>query len=122
MKILLVEDDRFFRKFYVEKLKESGFEIDEADDGTQGLEKMRSFKPDLVILDIIMPNKDGFEVLKEIKTDSALNKIPVLVFSTLGQEQDVEKAKKIGAADYVNKSLFDFNDLLNKINTLIGKR
>lgn len=122
MKILLVEDDRFFRKFYVQKLREKGFEIDEADDGQQGLEKMRSFKPDLVVLDIIMPNKDGFELLKEVQVDPILQKIPILVFSTLGQESDVAKAKKMGALDFVNKSLFDFNDLLLKINTLAKKR
>ncbi|OGK25061.1 hypothetical protein A3A46_04115 [Candidatus Roizmanbacteria bacterium RIFCSPLOWO2_01_FULL_37_13] len=118
MKLLLIEDDVFFRKFYVEKLKEKGFEIEEADDGEQGLEKTRSFKPDLIILDIIMPKKDGFEVLNTLHADDNLKKIPVLVFSTLGQESDVEKAKKLGAADYVNKSLFDFNDLLAKINIL----
>lgn len=121
MRLLLIEDDRFFRKFYVEKLQEKGFEIDEADDGIQGLEKMRAFKPDLVVLDIILPNKDGFEVLKEMQSDKNLKNIPVLVFSTLGQESDVEKAKKLGAADFVNKSLFDFNQLLEKINTLTGK-
>ncbi len=122
MKILLVEDDRFFRKFYVEKLNEKGFETDEADDGIQGLEKMKNSKPDLVILDIIMPNKDGFEVLRESKLDPQLKKIPILVFSTLGQESDVEKAKKMGADDYINKSLFDFDDLLNKINALTHKK
>ncbi|OGK16086.1 hypothetical protein A2774_01805 [Candidatus Roizmanbacteria bacterium RIFCSPHIGHO2_01_FULL_39_12c] len=121
MKLILVEDDVFFRKFYVEKLKEKGFEIEEADDGEQGLEKIRSFKPDLVLLDIIMPKKDGFEVLKDMQADSSLKDIPVLVFSTLGQETDVAKAKKLGATDYVNKSLFDFNQLLEKINTLTKK-
>lgn len=122
MKILLIEDDIFFRKFYVEKLKERGFEIDEADDGNQGLEKIQSFKPDLIVLDIIMPNKDGFEVLKSLQENPTPKKIPVLVFSTLGQESDVEKAKKMGASDYVNKSMFDFNELLAKINNLINKK
>src|SRR3990167_3315841 len=121
MRLLLIEDDVFFRKFYVEKLKEKGFEVDEADDGEQGLEKIRTVKPDLVVLDIILPKKDGFEVLKTLQGDTLLKKIPVLVFSTLGQETDIEKAKKLGAADYVNKSLFDFNNLLAKINTLTKK-
>ena len=121
MKLLLIEDDVFFRKFYVEKLKEKGFEVEEADDGEQGLEKMKAARPDLIILDIIMPVKDGFEVLKAKQVDGGLAKIPVLVFSTLGQESDVAKAKKLGAVDYVNKSLFDFNQLLVKINTLVKK-
>ena len=121
MKLLLIEDDIFFRKFYVEKLKEKGFEIEEADDGEQGLEKIRTVKPDLIVLDMILPKKDGFEVLKTLQDDTSLKKIPVLVFSTLGQETDIEKAKKLWAADYVNKSLFDFNNLLAKINTLTKK-
>ncbi|OGK10519.1 hypothetical protein A2767_04635 [Candidatus Roizmanbacteria bacterium RIFCSPHIGHO2_01_FULL_35_10] len=121
MKLLLVEDDIFFRKFYVEKLKEKGFLVEEADDGEQGLEKIKSFKPDLVILDLIMPKKDGFEVLRSLQIDPELKKIPVLVFSTLGQNSDIEKAKKFGATDYVNKSLFDFEQLVVKINTLTKK-
>lgn len=121
MKLLLIEDDIFFRKFYVEKLKEKGFLVEEADNGEQGLEKIKIFKPDLIILDLIMPKKDGFEVLQSMQGDPELKKIPVLVFSTLGQGSDIEKAKKFGAADYVNKSLFDFNELLVKINTLTKK-
>lgn len=121
MRLLLIEDDVFFRKFYVEKLKEKGFEIDEAGDGEEGLEKIRTTKPDLIVLDIILPKKDGFEVLKALQADTTLSKIPVLVFSTLGQGSDVEKAKKMGASDYVNKSMFDFNQLLEKINTLTKK-
>lgn len=121
MKILLIEDDRFFRKFYVQKLRDVKFEVDEAEDGMQGMEKIRTFKPDMVILDIIMPKKDGFEVLKEVRSDPVLRTLPILVFSTLGQESDVEKAKELGASDFVNKSLFDFNQLLTKIALLAKK-
>ncbi len=121
MKLLLIEDDVFFRRFYVEKLKEKGFLVEEADDGEVGFEKIKSFRPDLIILDLIMPKKDGFEVLQSIQLEPELKKIPVLVFSTLGQDKDIEKAKKFGASDYVNKSLFDFNMLMEKINTLTKK-
>ena len=69
-----------------------------------------------------MPNKDGFEVLRTLNNEKGQKKIPVLVFSTLGQESDVAKAKSLGAADYVNKSLFDFNGLLAKINSLVNKQ
>ena len=122
MKILLIEDDLFFRKFYVEKLREKGFEIDEASNGEEGLGKMASFKPDIVVLDMIMPVKDGFDFLQDIKNDSKYKKIPILVFSTLGQESDVAKAKQLGATDFVNKSLFDFDKLLMKINSIINKK
>ncbi len=119
MKILLVEDDQFFEKFYAHKLSEQGFEVALAVDGVDGMQKMTQEKPDLILLDIIMPNKDGFEVLKEKAANPMLKDIPVLVFSTLGQEQDVEKAKALGASDYINKSFFDFEKLLEKIKSLL---
>lgn len=115
MKILIVEDDHFFQKFYATKLLEHGFTVLIAKNGKEGLEMMRTMKPDLIILDIIMPIMDGFEVLEEKNKDDMLKKIPVMVFSTLGQDQDVEKAKKLGAIGYVNKSFFDLDKLLKKI-------
>lgn len=119
MKLLLVEDDKFFQKFYAYKLKEQNFEIDLAGDGVEGLAKMQQNPPNLVLLDLIMPNKDGFELLTEKAQIPSIAGIPVIVFSTLGQEQDVERAKKLGAKEYVNKSFFDFETLLAKINAVI---
>lgn len=121
MRILLVEDDTFFREFYAAKLKEEGMEIEVASDGDEGLDKAGKVKPDLILLDIIMPKKDGFEVLQALSQNAALKKIPVIVFSTLGQESDVEKAKKLGAIDYINKSFFDFEGLKTKINAVLKK-
>jgi len=115
MKILLVEDDTFFREFYSSKLREKSITVETAADGDEGLSKIQAFLPDLVLLDIIMPKKDGFDVLKEMAGMQLLPKIPVLVFSTLGQENDVEKARKLGARGYVNKSFFDFDKLYARI-------
>lgn len=115
MRILLIEDDQFFQKFYSSKLQEQGFEVYTASDGNEGLQKVKNVKPALIILDIIMPHIDGFEVLTTLSQDQLLRKIPVIVFSTLGQEQDMIKAKKLGAVDYIDKSTFDFNSLKNKI-------
>ena len=89
MKILLIEDDIFFQKFYSVKLKEQNIEMDVASDGEEGLSKMKQFAPDLVLLDLIMPKLDGFSVLKARLMDPNLLKIPVIVFSTLLQEQDI---------------------------------
>jgi len=122
MKILIIEDDLFFQKFYSSKLIENGFEIQTANDGVEGLAKIKEFKPDLVVLDIIMPNKDGYQVLDELNKEGITKKIPILVFSTLGQEKDVEKAMQLGATGYVNKSYFDFKVFLNKINDLLIKK
>jgi DNA-binding response OmpR family regulator len=115
MKILLVEDDNFFREFYSTKLREKNVEVETATDGEEGLQKLQIFMPDLVLLDIIMPKKDGFDVLSEMGQLQLIQKIPVLVFSTLGQEADVEKARLLGAKGYVNKSFFDFDKLYARI-------
>jgi two-component system chemotaxis response regulator CheY len=115
MKILIVEDDVFFQKFYRSQLEAQGFQIDVASDGVEGLEKIKSFKPDVTLLDIIMPVKDGFEVLESLSKSGHIDSTHVLVFSTLGQEKDVKRAMELGAKGYVNKGFFDFNTLLNKI-------
>lgn len=121
MKILLIEDDTFFREFYSTKLKAKNIEVDTAPDGEAGLVKIPTFQPDLILLDIIMPKKDGFEVLEEMGRQGWINHIPVLVFSTLGQEKDIEKARQLGAKGYVNKSFFDFDKLYARIIELSKK-
>lgn len=121
MKILLIEDDKFFQNFYSLKLKEAGFEVETADDGLQGLDKIKASNPNLILLDLIMPGKDGFQVLVEKSKDENMKNIPVIVFSTLGQEQDVKKALELGASDFINKTFFDFNNLLTKVNLVLVK-
>lgn len=121
MKLLIVEDDKFFRSFYANKLQEKGFTIESASNGEEGLEKLKGFTPDLILLDLVMPKMDGFGFLEGRGKDEDLKKIPVLVFSTLGQDKDVEKAKKLGATDYVNKSFYDFDKLLAKITSMLHK-
>jgi two-component system, chemotaxis family, chemotaxis protein CheY len=119
MKILLIEDDKFFQKFYAVKLQESKVEMEVAGNGEEGLVKMKSIKPDMVLLDLIMPKMDGFAVLKARSQDPELMKIPVVVFSTLGQEKDVMTAKSLGANGYVNKSTFDFDKLVGTLNQVL---
>src|SRR5689334_19581175 len=121
MKILLIEDDQFFREFYAMKLREKNLEVDTAKDGEEGLAKILQNKPDFVLLDIIMPKKDGFQVLEGMAANNLTATIPVLVFSTLGQQKDVDRAKSLGARDYVNKSFFDFEKLFQKIVELSNK-
>lgn len=120
MHILIIEDDVFFQKFYAEKLEEQGFSIMTASNGKKGLEALKKQEADLIILDLIMPEMDGFEFLQNF---AKLKKsTPILVFSTLGQNEDIEKAKKLGATDYVNKSFFDFPKLLEKITNLVHNK
>lgn len=121
MKILIADDDTFFQKFYSTQLAEKGYEVDVASNGVEALEKLRSFKPNLLLLDIIMPEKDGFEVLSDKAADPSIKNIPVLVFSTLGQDADIKKATDLGAKSYINKSFFDFDILIKKIEEVIKK-
>lgn len=119
MKILIIEDDKFFQKFYSTKLSEQKVEVDVSSDGEEGLIKMKNFKPDLVLLDLIMPKMDGFSVLAARQQDEDLKKIPVIVFSTLGQEKDIDQAQKLGANGYINKGFFDFNNMVATINQVM---
>lgn len=121
MRILLVEDDKFFREFYAQKLREKGIEVFQAENGEIGLKAVQDSVPDVILLDIIMPVKDGFEVLEALSQNEQTKKIPVLVFSTLGQEKDIEKAMSLGARGYVNKSFFDFETLFKRIMELSQK-
>lgn len=119
MKILLIDDDKFFQKFYSTKLQEQKQEVEIASDGEEGLMKMRSIAPDLVLLDLIMPKMDGFAVLAARSQDESLRKIPVIVFSTLGQEKDIQTAQNLGANSYINKGFFDFNNMITTINQVM---
>lgn len=119
MKIIIIEDDHFFQNFYSIKLKELGYVVEIANDGQEGIDKIKTFLPDLILLDLIMPVKDGFQVLAELKNDPLLSKIPVIVFSTLGQESDIKKAIELGAKDYINKSFFDFDVFIKRVVTYL---
>ncbi len=121
-KILLVEDDHFFQQFYAYKLKQSGFIVEEAANGDEGIKKLTTFLPNIVLLDLIMPVKDGFEFLAEKKQSESqqIVNIPVIIFSTLGQEKDIQRAKDLGANDYVNKSFFDYSTLIQKVQQFLG--
>ena len=119
MKILLAEDDPFFQNFYSRKLSEHGFVVDIAKNGEETIDKIASNTPDVVLLDLIMPVKNGFEVLSEVSKKELQKKPPIIVFSTLGQMSDVEKAKQLGATTYINKTFFDFDNLLSKVTSVI---
>jgi len=119
MKIIIIEDDHFFQNFYSLKLKELGYQVEVAGNGQEGLEKIKTFLPDLILLDIIMPIMDGFQVLTSLKNDPLLSKYPVIVFSTLGQEADIKKAIELGAKDYINKSFFDFDVFLKHVSSYL---
>jgi len=113
--ILVVEDDKFLRELIVRKLTEEKFLILEAIDGEEGIKKIKEGKPDLILLDLILPGIDGFEVLSQIKKEQELSLIPVIILSNLGQKNDVEKGLKMGAVDYLIKAHFTPGEIIEKI-------
>ncbi len=121
MKILIIEDDKFLRDLCQRKLEKEGFQVITAIDGGEGLKKMKEEKPSLVLLDIILPGLDGFEVLKRIQKDPSLVKIPVVLLSNLGQEEDVKKGTELGAKGYLIKAHFTPGEIIEKIKKILSK-
>ncbi len=120
--ILIVEDDKFLRELISKKLIGQGFKIDEAIDGEEGLKKLKEIKPDLVLLDLILPGLDGFDVLKRIKDDPRIASIPVLILSNLGQKDEIEKGLKLGAVDFLVKAHFTPGEIVQKIRQVFEKK
>ena len=116
-KIALIEDDANIRKMYKMKLELSGYDVLVAEDGAKALDLIKKANPDLVLLDILLPKKDGFEVLKEIKdsTDKKVKSIPVIMLSNLSNKEDIEEAKKLGASDYFVKAKISLKEATEKI-------
>lgn len=117
MKVLVIDDDKFIRTVYATKLKAEKFEVDVAADGEEGFEKVKSFKPDLILLDIMMGEKDGFGVLEKLKESK--NKIPVVVFSSLSQQSDIDKAKQLGSTKYMPKDQNSVSEIIDEIKKML---
>jgi len=118
-KILIIEDDKFLRELITRKLTDEGFSIIEAVDGEDGLKKIKESKPDLVLLDLILPSIDGFEVLSKIKADASIASIPIIILSNLGQKEEVEKGLDMGAVDYLIKAHFTPGEIIEKIKNVL---
>lgn len=116
-KILLIEDEEILIDLLRKKLIQEGYEIEVARNGKEGLEKLKEMekKPDLILLDIIMPTMSGFEVMEEIIKDENLKKIPVIVISNSGQPVELDRAKQLGAKDWLIKTEFDPKEVIEKV-------
>jgi DNA-binding response OmpR family regulator len=123
--ILLVEDEELYAKTYKFALEKAGFEIIYALNGEEGLQKMKKDKPDLVLLDLIMPVKDGFEVLEEVSQDEELKKIPIIVLTNLGQASDmstiVSKVVGLGVKNYLVKTDHSMEETIEKIKSVLAE-
>ena len=118
-KVLVVDDSGVLRNIIVFNLKKAGYEIEQAVDGIDGLEKILEFKPDMIVLDIMMPRLDGFGVLNEKSKNDEIKNIPVLILTAKGGEDDKEKAIALGACDVLTKP-FSPKQLVNSVKQVIG--
>ena len=114
-KILLIEDERIMIDLLQKKLVKEGYEVFVAGNGEEGLKEMRKIKPNLVLLDIIMPKKGGFEVMEEMQKDKEIKRIPVIVISNSGQPVELDRAQKLGAKDWLIKTEFDPQEVIDKV-------
>ena len=121
-RILVVEDDNFLRDLLARKLTHEKYDLLIAANGEEGLELARNEHPSIILLDLILPGMDGFEVLTAIKADPNTANIPVIILSNLGQESDIDKAKKIGADEFLIKSNFSIDEVVAKMRKLMQEK
>ena len=114
-KIVLIEDDEILSKVLYEELTDAGFNVLRAFDGESGLSMVADKKPDLVLLDLILPKKHGFDVLKELKASPDTARIHVIILTMLGSDEDIKKGLKLGADDYIVKTQHSVAEIIEKI-------
>lgn len=123
-KILVVDDDSFVTDIYQTKLVQEGFEVAVASDGAEAIKKLENVKerkPDLILLDVVMPYVDGLEVLKKVRSNEKLKDVPIILLTNLSQKKEVEEGLRLGAQDYLIKSHFTPSEVLEKINSFVNK-
>lgn len=117
-KILLVEDDSFLSSLLKNRLQKEGFDIVLAKDGDEAVNYLTNIKPDLLLLDLILPKKTGFEVMEELRSNPQLQgnvNLPIIVISNLGQQEDITKSRQLGAIEYYIKAKVSIDELVEKI-------
>ena len=120
-KVLIVEDDEFLRSLAAKRLEKEGYSVEVALDGETAYPKAVEVMPSMILLDLLLPGIDGFGVLEKIRADEKTKDIPVVVFSNLGQKEDIEKAKKLGANDFLIKANFTLDDVTAKVKEYLEK-
>lgn len=117
--VLVVEDDVFLSQLLKNRLTREGIEVLLARDGEEAVKTLKSEKPDLILLDLILPKKSGFEVLEQINADPLLQRAPTIIISNLGQDTDVSRGKSLGAIEYFVKAQTSIDDLIEKIKDFL---
>lgn len=119
--IVLVEDDPFLIDIYTLKIKEAGFDVKAVEDGGRALSVLEKEKPDLLLLDIVLPNYDGWEILKKVREKKEFQSLPVIILSNLGQKQEVEKGLNLGAVKYLIKAHYTPTEVVEEIKKILNK-
>lgn len=120
--VLIVEDDSFLRKLLAEKLKREGFGIVEVSGGKEALEYLTREVPMIILLDLVMPGVDGFQVLQEIRKNQAIKNIPIIILSNLGEKEHIDRAQSLGADDYLIKAHFILDEIVTRVSEIIKKK
>ena len=120
-KILIVEDDQFLREFYQELLMGEGYLVDAAQDGEIGLSKMKNNQYDLILLDIMLPQKDGVQILRDLKTSPPNHKITIVILTNLGQDSVIKECFDLGAQGYLIKSALNPDEVLTEVKSYLQK-
>ncbi len=120
-KVLIIEDEEMLVNMYISKFEKEGYEIEKALNGREGLEKVKSYNPEIILLDVIMPEMDGFMVLKQLKSEASTKNIPVIMLTNLGQEEDIEKGEKLGVKDYLVKANLTPSQVVDKVKEVLSK-
>lgn len=120
--VLIIEDDSYISDMYRIKLESEDFEVAIAKDGIVGIKMLEKQKPDIVLLDVVMPKIDGFSVLKTIKRNPELKEIPIVLLTNLGQKENVEKGFELGADSYIIKAHFTPSEVVEKIKEILKKQ
>ncbi len=118
-KILIIDDDKILCSMYKTKMEVDNFKVFVTNNGNEGIKLARKKKPDLILLDVIMPQIDGFAVLEELKKDDKTKNIPVIILTNLGTDEDKEKGEKIGAVDYLVKADLTPTQITEKIKRIL---
>ena len=121
IKVLLVEDDQDLQEMYETKFTMEGFDVVLAENGADALNKVELEKPHLILLDIVMPEIDGFQVLRDLKANPKTQAVPVIFLTNLGQEGDIKKGMELGAVDYLIKANFTPNEVVTKVHKALGR-
>jgi DNA-binding response OmpR family regulator len=121
-KILFIEDEKSLQEILGQVLKQHGFEVKEALNGQDGIDFVEKFEPDLILLDLILPKVNGFDVLKKIKSNEKTKKIPVIILTNLESGENVQRVLELGAFDYLVKSNYSLNEIVNRVENALNKK